>query len=144
MLAAAAMTSTACAPSALLFTFLHDSDTLDASLAFQNNRFGSSNTGGGGGRTRSASNPEGMEKWDFYSRRNDRQHFVLPFSILEEELASTRRVLGEVVDDGSGGEYTTMDGIAGKAATHGFTPQTQQQDSTRMNSATGFQQHWVR
>lgn len=47
------------------------------------------------GRLRSASNPEGMEKWDSYSRRNDRQHFVLPSSILEEELASTRKVLGE-------------------------------------------------
>jgi hypothetical protein len=47
------------------------------------------------GRLRSASNPEGMEKWDSYSRRNDRQHFFLPSSILEEELASTRKVLGE-------------------------------------------------
>ena len=47
------------------------------------------------GRLRSASNPEGMEKWDSYSRSNDRRHFVLPSSILEEELASTRKVLGE-------------------------------------------------
>ena len=52
------------------------------------------------GRLRSASNPEGMEKWDSYSRSNDRRHFVLPSSILEEELASTRKVLGE--SEGSG------------------------------------------
>lgn len=55
------------------------------------------------GRMRSASNPEGMEKWDSYSYfRNgnlsssslsspsswsSRRHFVLPTSILEEELA---------------------------------------------------------
>ena len=56
---------------------------------------------------RSVSNPEGMEKWDSYSRRNDRLHFVLPSSILEEELASTRRVLGEAVD---GGDDDGMDG----------------------------------
>jgi hypothetical protein len=55
------------------------------------------------GRLRSASNPEGMEKWDSYSRRNDRRHFVLPSSILEEELASTRRVLGEDVEGDDGG-----------------------------------------
>jgi len=36
---------------------------------------------------RSASNPEGMEKWDSY-RTSSRCHFVLPTSILEEELAS--------------------------------------------------------
>jgi len=39
-------------------------------------------------RPRSVSNPEGMEKWDSLNpRRNDRLHFVLPSSILEEELA---------------------------------------------------------
>lgn len=48
---------------------------------------------GVGGRLRSASNPEGMEKWDSLGgNRNDsgggqRRHFVLPSSILEEELA---------------------------------------------------------
>lgn len=36
-----------------------------------------------GGRRRSVSNPEGMEKW----ARPSRRHFVLPASILEEELA---------------------------------------------------------
>jgi hypothetical protein len=56
------------------------------------------------GRLRSASNPEGMEKWDSYSRRNDRQHFFLPSSILEEELASTRKVLGE---SGAGGSLSS-------------------------------------
>eukprot|EP00550_Attheya_septentrionalis_P005177 CAMPEP_0198286202 /NCGR_PEP_ID=MMETSP1449-20131203/5334_1 /TAXON_ID=420275 /ORGANISM="Attheya septentrionalis, Strain CCMP2084" /LENGTH=431 /DNA_ID=CAMNT_0043983871 /DNA_START=410 /DNA_END=1705 /DNA_ORIENTATION=+ len=43
------------------------------------------------GRMRSASNPEGMEKWDALSRSqytHSRRHFVLPASILEEELAS--------------------------------------------------------
>uniref|UniRef100_A0A7S2WG87 CCT domain-containing protein n=1 Tax=Eucampia antarctica TaxID=49252 RepID=A0A7S2WG87_9STRA len=44
------------------------------------------------GRLRSASNPEGMEKWDsFYAaNRSSRLHFVLPNSILEEELTSAR------------------------------------------------------
>ena len=39
-------------------------------------------------RRRSASNPEGMEKWDSLNRDgSSRRHFVLPASILEEELA---------------------------------------------------------
>ena len=103
------------------FTFLHDSTPFD-----NLDRTPSSPLGG---RLRSASNPEGMEKWDLYSRRNDRQHFVLPSSILEEELASTRRVLGEVVDDN--GEYnattTTKSGSSGRGC----------------GAAAGFQQHWV-
>lgn len=37
------------------------------------------------GRRRSVSNPEGMEKWA--NTRPSRRHFVLPASILEEELA---------------------------------------------------------
>lgn len=36
-------------------------------------------------RPRSASNPEGMEKWDSFS--SNRSHFILPSAILEEELA---------------------------------------------------------
>ena len=91
------------------FTFLHDS------TRFSNiGDLGSKSVGGG--RMRSASNPEGMEKWDLYSRRNDRQHFVLPSSILEEELASTRRVLGEV--DEIKEEKSKL--VAGKAASIGF------------------------
>ncbi|GAX24807.1 hypothetical protein FisN_18Lh110 [Fistulifera solaris] len=41
------------------------------------------------GRRRSASNPEGMEKWDSLSQNTSRgrRHFVLPASILEVELA---------------------------------------------------------
>lgn len=40
------------------------------------------------GRRRSASNPEAMENWDSLNRgRSNRHHFVLPPSILEEELA---------------------------------------------------------
>lgn len=42
------------------------------------------------GRRRSASNPEGMEKWDSLGQntsRGGRRHFVLPASILEVELA---------------------------------------------------------
>ena len=89
------------------------------------------------GRLRSASNPEGMEKWDSYSRRNDRQHFVLPSSILEEELASTRKVLGEQVvgeggvDFGVGGAAVDgvggvvgdgVDGATSSHVWHGFTP----------------------
>ena len=91
------------------FTFLHDSSRFS-------NMGNLSSTSVGGGRLRSASNPEGMEKWDLYSRRNDRQHFVLPSSILEEELASTRRVLGEV------GEIKEEKSkpVAGKTASIGF------------------------
>ena len=42
------------------------------------------------GRRRSASNPEGMEKWDSLGQnpsKGGRRHFVLPASILEVELA---------------------------------------------------------
>jgi len=47
------------------------------------------------GRMRSASNPEGMEKWDSLNRMRlcDRKHFVLPSSILEEELASANAAI---------------------------------------------------
>jgi len=91
------------------FTFLHDSTRFS-------NIGNLSSKSVGGGRLRSASNPEGMEKWDLYSRRNDRQHFVLPSSILEEELASTRRILGEV------GEIKEEKSkpVAGKTASIGF------------------------
>jgi len=68
------------------FTFLHDTHAFHSQPSYVRQR---------GGRLRSASNPEGMEKWDSYSRRNDRQHFVLPSSILEEELASTEWILEE-------------------------------------------------
>lgn len=43
------------------------------------------------GRLRSASNPEGMEKWDALNSAGaaaSRRHFMLPSSILEEELAN--------------------------------------------------------
>jgi len=47
------------------------------------------------GRMRSASNPEGMEKWDSLMRmnRSDRKLFVLPSSIIEEELASANAAI---------------------------------------------------
>mmetsp|Transcript_25606 Transcript_25606/g.53474 ORF Transcript_25606/g.53474 Transcript_25606/m.53474 type:complete len:607 (+) Transcript_25606:183-2003(+) len=158
---------TSAPPAVPSFTFLHDHESYNYN---NENHFGNNlgnNAGGsvGGGRLRSASNPEGMEKWDFYSRRNDRQHFVLPSSILEEELASTRRVLGEVVDEGSG-EYNTSDdaGIQCSGDTssdsdrpmtnqHGFTSQYQQPNQNlqhhqskpkKTDASTGFQQHWVR
>lgn len=40
------------------------------------------------GRMRSVSNPEGMEKWDslYQNRSSSRMHFLLPSTILEEEL----------------------------------------------------------
>lgn len=41
-------------------------------------------------RERSCSNPEGMEKWDSLNRISERRRFVLPTSILEEELAEAR------------------------------------------------------
>lgn len=85
--------------SSYTFSFLHDSYYPASNLT------GSSVEGT---RIRSASNPEGMEKWDLYSHRNDRQHFVLPSSILEEELASTQRVLAEVETVGGVGGRSWM------------------------------------
>mmetsp|Transcript_1841 Transcript_1841/g.2869 ORF Transcript_1841/g.2869 Transcript_1841/m.2869 type:complete len:329 (+) Transcript_1841:327-1313(+) len=41
-------------------------------------------------RERSCSNPEGMEKWDSLNRISERRRFVLPTSILEEELAEAK------------------------------------------------------
>ncbi|KAL7538929.1 hypothetical protein ACHAWF_006250 [Thalassiosira exigua] len=120
------------------FSLLHDSDVA----------FHASTAGGGGGRLRSASNPEGMEKWDLYSRRNDRQHFVLPSSILEEELASTRRVLGETVAVADNDEYDEDCGMrgggregSGNGVLHGFAPPP---PLPRAEAAEGFHQHWVR
>jgi len=47
-------------------------------------------------RRRSASNPEGMEKWDSLNReKGSRRHFVLPESILEEELAEASAAIRE-------------------------------------------------
>mmetsp|Transcript_22665 Transcript_22665/g.52323 ORF Transcript_22665/g.52323 Transcript_22665/m.52323 type:complete len:224 (+) Transcript_22665:482-1153(+) len=45
-------------------------------------------------RLRSSSNPEGMEKWD--SLRHERKHFVLPSSIIEEELAEANATENEM------------------------------------------------
>lgn len=48
------------------------------------------------GRRRSMSNPEGMQKWESLgSRRNHDRHFVLPPSIIEEELAECNAALEE-------------------------------------------------
>lgn len=107
----------------------------------------------GGGRLRSASNPEGMEKWDLYAHRNDRQHFVLPSSILEEELASTRRVLGEIVDET--GEYGSSNSVESTwGISHGFTLNSQDAIDTSSSAAEtatsakgkskgGFLQHYA-
>ena len=46
-------------------------------------------------RQRSVSNPEGMEKWDSLHRNRGRRHFVLPASILEEELAEASAAVRE-------------------------------------------------
>jgi hypothetical protein len=48
-------------------------------------------------RRRAASNPEGMEKWDslLQGRHSSRRHFVLPESILEEELAEASAAVRE-------------------------------------------------
>mmetsp|Transcript_1905 Transcript_1905/g.4604 ORF Transcript_1905/g.4604 Transcript_1905/m.4604 type:complete len:510 (+) Transcript_1905:184-1713(+) len=68
------------------FTFLSESETHGFHSQPPMGRIRVGTGGGRLGRLRSASNPEGMEKWDSY-RRNDRLHFVLPSSIIEEELA---------------------------------------------------------
>ena len=49
-------------------------------------------------RLRSVSNPEGMEKWDptKHHHHSSRLHFVLPSSILEEELSSAREACQEM------------------------------------------------
>ena len=47
-------------------------------------------------RPRSASNPEGMEKWDsLLQPKEPRRHFVLPASILEVELAKASEAVKE-------------------------------------------------
>lgn len=49
-------------------------------------------------RQRSVSNPEGMEKWDSLNRNRggpSRRHFVLPESILEEELKEAQNAILE-------------------------------------------------
>ena len=84
------------------------------------------------GRLRSASNPEGMEKWDSYSRRNDRQHFVLPSSILEEELASTRRVLGEVDGNGEDGVLSSTVGHEFQFTNYSYYDQSNVQEFTML------------
>jgi hypothetical protein len=48
------------------------------------------------GRQRSVSNPEGMEKWDSLLNshtRSNRRHFLLPSTILEEELAEANEAV---------------------------------------------------
>jgi hypothetical protein len=58
------------------------------------------------GRRRSASNPEGMDKWDSLNRnRSARQHFVLPASILEEELAEVSEAVRERAERKYSEEY---------------------------------------
>jgi hypothetical protein len=48
-------------------------------------------------RHRSASNPEGMERWDSFltESNSNRRHFVLPASIIEEELAEANVAIQE-------------------------------------------------
>ena len=60
------------------------------------------------GRLRSVSNPEGMEKWDSMGSHgpSNRRHFVLPTSILEEELAAAQMA----VDRGLGRRYRAYSG----------------------------------
>ena len=84
------------------------------------------------GRMRSASNPEGMEKWDSYSRRNERQHFVLPSSILEEELASTRKVLGE---SGGGSLSSSISGF--QFTNYSYYDQGKVQEFTMLTPGSG-------
>lgn len=51
-------------------------------------------------RMRSASNPEGMEKWDALSNRQfSRHYFVLPSAILEEELAEASAAMKAKADE---------------------------------------------
>jgi hypothetical protein len=58
------------------------------------------------GRRRSASNPEGMEKWDTLCRNQySRQHFVLPASILEEELAEATAAIRERAERKNSEDY---------------------------------------
>jgi hypothetical protein len=58
------------------------------------------------GRRRSASNPEGMEKWDSLCRNHSgRHHFVLPASILEEELAEATLAIRERAERKNSEDY---------------------------------------
>lgn len=58
-------------------------------------------------RLRAASNPEGMEKWDSLSHYR-RQHFVLPQSILEEELAEVKANM-ELMEEGRNTPHSRFD-----------------------------------
>lgn len=69
-------------------TYYTDASALDALASLASSMCWSPSPPRCRGRVRSSSNPEGMEKWDSYAHRSDRRHFVLPFSILEEELAN--------------------------------------------------------
>jgi hypothetical protein len=58
------------------------------------------------GRRRSASNPEGMEKWDSLCwNQSARHHFVLPASILEEELAEATLAIRERAERKNSEDY---------------------------------------
>jgi hypothetical protein len=58
------------------------------------------------GRRRSASNPEGMEKWDSLCHNQySRHHFVLPASILEEELAEATAAIRERAERKNSEDY---------------------------------------
>lgn len=58
------------------------------------------------GRRRSASNPEGMDKWDSLCRdQSSRHHFVLPASILEEELAQATAAIRERAERKNSEDY---------------------------------------
>jgi hypothetical protein len=55
-------------------------------------------------RRRSVSNPEGMEKW--VPRNQSRLHFVLPASILEEELAEASAAMKAKQEEQENENYT--------------------------------------
>lgn len=71
------------------------------------------------GRLRSVSNPEGMEKWDSmgshgHGANPHRRHFVLPTSILEEELADAQMA----VERGLGRRYRASCSSSGQFGEH--------------------------
>ena len=116
------------------FTFLSESET----HGFHSQPpIGRVRVGGGGrlGRLRSASNPEGMEKWDSY-RRNDRLHFVLPSSIIEEELAEVSDKLKSIRSSSSSSRNDGAEPVGRSATTAPIAVQRQPQQSSMMAGAS--------
>jgi len=94
------------------------------------------------GRLRSTSCPEGMEKWDSYSFFNNfntrRRHFVLPESILEEELAQVNsKIKANAAASSSSSAAATADDGQMQSITHFFDSSTSLKDARHSINKNG-------